>query len=187
MPGQQGSWRDQPAAAQPGRKQPGKRRQDRAVGPVQPRPGHLAAQHHHFVTQHMISAFFDAWPRPSRTSQPDIRTMIRYSRRTDTNRDHAPTRRPRQIAGHRPCTEFLKRYSHHRHQPRPRHQIRVIKRRVNLRQIVQQSHLRGVLSAGNVAASATPIVPAQRAPFASTRPQEPLFTRWLCVPSRGSA
>ena len=32
---------------------------------------------------------------------------------------------------------------------------------------------------GNVVASATPIVPVQRAPFASARPNEPLFTRWI--------
>jgi hypothetical protein len=37
--------------------------------------------------------------------------------------------------------------SHHRHQGRPRHEIRVIKRRADLRQIVQQSHMRGVLPA----------------------------------------
>jgi len=52
---------------------------------------------------------------------------------------------------------------------------------VNLRQIVQQSHLRGVLSAGNVVASATPIVPVQRAPFALTRPESTLFylKQWI--------
>jgi len=51
------------------------------------------------TTQHgkdIISAFFDAWLRPSRTSQPTIRIIINYSRRADTNRDHALTRRPRQ-------------------------------------------------------------------------------------------
>ena len=71
------------------------------------------------------------------------------------------------------------RQGHHRDQARPRHEIRVIKRRVDLRQPVQQSHLRGVLSCSTTVASATPIVPAQRAPFASTRPNEPLFTRWI--------
>ena len=44
---------------------------------------------------------------------------------------------------------------------------------------MQQSHLRGVLSAWNVEASVTSIVPVQRAPFASTRPTGPLFTRWI--------
>jgi hypothetical protein len=39
--------------------------------------------------------------------------------------------------------------------------------------------LRGVLSTRELEASSTPIVPAQRAPFASTRPNEPLFTRWI--------
>jgi len=38
---------------------------------------------------------------------------------------------------------------------------------------MQQSHLRGVLSGRAAEASATPIVPAQRAPFASTRPNNP--------------
>jgi hypothetical protein len=78
---------------------------------------------------------------------------------------------------------------HHRHQTRPRHRVWVIKRRVNLRQVMQQSHLRGVLSAWGPEVSATPIVPVQRAPFASTRPNQPLFTRWiedkLCVASPG--
>jgi len=38
----------------------------------------------------MISASLDASPRPSKTSQPKIRTISKYSRRTDTKRDHAP-------------------------------------------------------------------------------------------------
>jgi hypothetical protein len=39
----------------------------------------------------MISASLDAWPRPSRTSQPNSRIVIQYSRRQDTGRDHAST------------------------------------------------------------------------------------------------
>jgi hypothetical protein len=50
-----------------------------------------------------ISASFDAWLRPSRTSQPHTRTMTKYSRRKDTNRDHAPAHQPSQIAAHRPA------------------------------------------------------------------------------------
>ena len=38
------------------------------------------------------------------------------------------------------------RQGHHRDQARLRHEMRVIKRRVGLRQLMQQSHLRGVLS-----------------------------------------
>src|SRR6266568_3402865 len=53
-----------------------------------------------------ISASFDAWLRPSRTSQPNTWTMTKYIRRTDTNRDHASTRPSRQIAGHGPRVEF---------------------------------------------------------------------------------
>src|SRR2546422_228086 len=54
----------------------------------------------------MISESLEAWLRPSRTSQPNTRTMIKYKRRTDTNRDLAPTRRPRQTAAHRPASSF---------------------------------------------------------------------------------
>ena len=51
MPRQQGSRRNQPAATQCGRKQPGQCRQDGPVGPVRPRAGDLAAEHHHLVPQ----------------------------------------------------------------------------------------------------------------------------------------
>jgi hypothetical protein len=40
------------------------------------------------------------------------------------------------------------RQGHHRHQAGPRHEIRVIKPCLDFRQVMQQSHLRGVLSAG---------------------------------------
>jgi len=52
VPSQQRPWRNQPAAPQRGGQQPGHGRQDRAVGPVQVRPGHLAAEHHHLMSQH---------------------------------------------------------------------------------------------------------------------------------------
>ena len=71
------------------------------------------------------------------------------------------------------------RQGHHRDQASVRHEARVIKRRVDLRELMQQSHLRGVLSSSTTVASATPIVPAQRAPFALTRPNRHLFTRWI--------
>ena len=44
---------------------------------------------------------------------------------------------------------------------------------------MQQSHLQGVLSNQATEALDTPIVPVQRAPFALTRPEIPLFTRWI--------
>ena len=52
------------------------------------------------------------------------------------------------------------RQGHHRDQAGPRHEIRVIERRVWLHQIMRQSHLRGVSS--TTVASATPIVAAPR-------------------------
>src|SRR5271166_3304713 len=94
VPGQQRSRRNPPTAPQCRRQQAGRGCQDRPVGPVRPDPGHLAAQHHHLM------------PRPGRTSQPNARTMIKYSRRTDTNRDLASTRPPSQIAAHNAYTEF---------------------------------------------------------------------------------
>jgi hypothetical protein len=44
VPGEQRARRDQAMAAQPGGQQAGQRGQDRAVGPVEPGPGDLAAQ-----------------------------------------------------------------------------------------------------------------------------------------------
>jgi hypothetical protein len=41
---------------------------------------------------------------------------------------------------------------HHRNQTRLRHQTRVIERRVDFRELVQQSHLRGVLSSSAIEA-----------------------------------
>ncbi len=71
------------------------------------------------------------------------------------------------------------REGHHRDEPGVRHQMRVIERRDGLRQGVQQSHLRGVLSNRVMEASDTPILPAQRAPFTLTRRNAPLFERWI--------
>ena len=66
---------------------------------------------------------------------------------------------------------------HHRHQARPRHEIRVIERHVDLGNLMQQSHLSGAPSGQLMEASATPIVPGQGAPFASTRRPRALFMR----------
>ena len=52
VPGQQRSRCDQSAAPPGGGQRSGQGRQDRAVGPVRPRPGHLPAQHHHLMAQH---------------------------------------------------------------------------------------------------------------------------------------
>src|SRR2546430_1964635 len=52
------------------------------------------------------SSHSDAWPRPRKTSQSKTRTTAKYSRRTDTNRDLALTRRTRQIASSQTCIEF---------------------------------------------------------------------------------
>ncbi len=82
VPGQQRSRRDQSAGTERGGQLLGQWRSTR------------------------ISASFDAWLRPSRTSQPNTRTMIRYSRRADMNRDHAPARRTCQIAAQRPTESY---------------------------------------------------------------------------------
>jgi hypothetical protein len=69
--------------------------------------------------------------------------------------------------------------SHHRDQPGPRHEIRVIKRCVRPGQAMQQSHLQGVLSNKTTEASDTPIVPGQRAPFTSPRPNPAPIHLWI--------
>lgn len=60
----------------------------------------LAAEHHYLVTEYTISASLYAWMRLSRTSQPKTRVVIMYRRRTDRNRDLAPTRPFGQTAAH---------------------------------------------------------------------------------------
>jgi hypothetical protein len=62
---------------------------------------------------------------------------------------------------------------HDRDQPGPRHEIRVVKRRVSLARVMRQSHLTGVLSSSATEASVTPIVPAQGAPFTFYTPTQP--------------
>src|SRR5262245_48813401 len=57
----------------------------------QPRAWHLPAGRRARGTR--VSASFDAWLRPSRTSQPKAWIIIKYSRRASTNRDHALNRR----------------------------------------------------------------------------------------------
>ncbi len=77
------------------REKPGQYRQDRPAAPVRPEPGPsggAAPSPHDHST--MISASLDAWLRPSRTSQPKTRSVIKYNRRKDTGRDHvSPSRR----------------------------------------------------------------------------------------------
>jgi hypothetical protein len=55
--------------------------------------------------------------------------------------------------------------------PGVRHEIRVVEGSVRLRQAMQQSHLTGVLSNRVLEASATPIVPGQRAHFTFDTPE----------------
>ena len=58
-----------------------------------------------------------------------------------------PHRRPgRTWPATRPAQPSLLCQRHHWHQARPRHQVRVIERRVCLRQVMQQSHLTGAPS-----------------------------------------
>jgi hypothetical protein len=77
------------------------------------------------------------------------------------------------------CQPGPLRQGHHRDQPGPRHETRVIKRCVRPGQAMQQSHLQGVLSNETAEASDTPIVPVQRAPFTLPRPETALFGRWI--------
>jgi hypothetical protein len=105
-PRQQGSRRKQPSAAQPGWQQASQRGQYRPVGPVRPGPGHPAAETITSCRNTRISASLNAWLRPSRTSQPKTRTMTKYSRRKDTNRDHASTPPRTPTAAQSPRAKF---------------------------------------------------------------------------------
>ena len=60
-----------------------------------------------------------------------------------------------------------------------RHQVRVIERCARFRERMQQLHLRGVLSDGYMAASATPIIPVQRAPLILFSQEPRRILRWI--------
>jgi hypothetical protein len=68
---------------------------------------------------------------------------------------------------------------HHRHQPGPRHEVRVIEGCMRPGQAMQQLHLQGVLSNRMLEALDTPIFPVQRAPFTLTRSETALLDRWI--------
>jgi hypothetical protein len=69
--------RDQPMGAQHGWKQPGQCSQDRPVDPVRLGPGDLTPEHRDRMTENHDLRVFDAWPRPSSTSQPKTRIVIK--------------------------------------------------------------------------------------------------------------
>ena len=73
--------------------EPSQRGEDSTVGPVQPGPPTSAAHYGDLVPQHQQFDVLYAVERPSRTSQPQSRMKIRYSKRIDTADHHA--RRPR--------------------------------------------------------------------------------------------
>ena len=63
--------------AQHGWQLPGQRREDGTVGPVRLGPGDLTQKHRDLMAENLISASLGAWLRPSSTSQPKTRVMIR--------------------------------------------------------------------------------------------------------------
>jgi hypothetical protein len=49
------------------RQQPGESGQHRPIGPIEPRPGYLASQHHHLVAEHeQLNVFGRRTPRQQR-------------------------------------------------------------------------------------------------------------------------
>jgi hypothetical protein len=58
----------------------------------------------------MIPASFDAWPRPSKSSQPKTRVMTKYSSRIGTVGDPASPRVSEKIRRSRPPHRVLERY-----------------------------------------------------------------------------
>ena len=108
-------------------------------------------------------------PPPSRDQARHLQVRVHAAFRRPAGRaprpaPASPARSARAITGTRPGV---------------RHEIRVIERCVRPREAMQQSHLQGVLSNRELEASATPILPGQRAPFTLTRPKTPLFHRWI--------
>ena len=77
VPGQHRARSDEPVGAQHGWQAQGQCGQDGTVGPVRRGPGDLTAKHRDLMTQDWRPASLDAWLRPSSTSQPKTRTVIR--------------------------------------------------------------------------------------------------------------
>ncbi len=74
VPPQDGARRDQPVRPQPSRQEPDQRGQHRPVGPVPPGPGQVRRSTATSCRRTSSSASSNAGERPSRTSQPAIRT-----------------------------------------------------------------------------------------------------------------
>ena len=87
MPAQDGAGADQPVHTQLWRQEPDQRGGDCTVGPVEAGPRMGPVQHGGLMAQHEQPGVLGSVERPGRTSQPQSRTKMRQSRRTDTN-DH---------------------------------------------------------------------------------------------------
>ena len=111
VPGQQGSRRDQPTAAQRGRQQPGQCRPHRAVGPVRLRLGDLTAEHHHLVTQHhdlRVLGRLTSAQQAQPAEDPDrdqVQQTDKHKPRSCPNPSTRPSRRPQ------PMRRVLERYT----------------------------------------------------------------------------
>ena len=91
VPAQDVTWRDQPVHPQLCWQQPDQRGEDHPVGPIEPRPGCARRSTATSCRSTSSSASLEADDRPSRTSQPQSRTKMRYSRRRNTD-DHDAVR-----------------------------------------------------------------------------------------------
>src|SRR6266516_7276372 len=76
------------------------------AGPVRCGPGHLAAEHHHLLAQHQDLRVLGRLTAAQQDQPAKDRTMIKYSRRKDMDRDHASTPPPTPTASQSPCIEF---------------------------------------------------------------------------------
>jgi hypothetical protein len=119
VPGQQRSGRDQPAATQRGGQQPGQRCHDRAVGPVRPGAGDMAAEHHHLVTQHYdlrVLRCLAAAQQDQPTEQPDCDQIQQTDRDEPRSCRKPPTRPNRRSHAKR---TVLKRHGPRSRRPQP--------------------------------------------------------------------
>jgi hypothetical protein len=87
-------------AVQPGWQQPSQRGQNCAVGPVQPRPGDLAAQDRDLMAEDQDLGVLGRLAAAQQVQPAKTRIMMRYRRRIGTDRDLAPPQSSSQTAGH---------------------------------------------------------------------------------------
>jgi hypothetical protein len=106
VPPQDGARRDQPVRPQPSGQVPDQRGQHARSAQSRRGLGLVRRSTATSCRRTSSSAFFDAYERPSNTSQPASRVKIRYSRRRDTADHHALRLRREHRCSSQPQADF---------------------------------------------------------------------------------